>query len=362
MAYFRQRDNGWEYRISYKAPNGKFCQKSKGGFKTKKLAQAASLEAERLLNKNIIVDDRQTLLEYFQNWAKIHKKPNVSLVTWKKYKHTESKIKLYFRDTRLNSITNSMYQQVLNDFSSTHTQETVEKFHYHLKAAIKMAVHEGIIERNFCDFAIVRSSVESFAKETKFLETDEYIELINTAKENFKYHSYAIIYLIAVTGMRFSEALGLTWNDVDFNEKIIDVNKTYNYNTTYDFAPTKNASSLRKIPVDDQTLSILKEYKDKYWKENEQNRIFASVSNAAANKTIKKIVGRNVHIHSLRHTYASYLITQGIELISISQLLGHENLNITLKVYAHQLEALREKNNDKVRNIFEKFGADLGQA
>ena len=195
---------------------------------------------------------------------------------------------------------------------------------------------------------------------TKFLETDEYIELINTAKENFKYHSYAIIYLIAVTGMRFSEALGLTWNDVDFNDKIIDVNKTYNYNTTYDFAPTKNASSVRKIPVDDQTLSLLKEYKEEYWKENERNRIFASVSNNAANKTIKKTVGRNVHVHSLRHTYASYLISQGIELISISQLLGHENLNITLKVYAHQLEALKEKNNDKVRNIFEKFGADLG--
>ena len=361
MAYFRQRDNGWEYRISYKAPNGKFCQKSKGGFKTKKLAQAASLEAERFLNKNIIVDERQTLLEYFQNWANIHKKPNVSPVTWKKYQHTESKIKLYFRDTRLNSITSTMYQQVLNDFSSTHTQETVEKFHYHLKAAIKMAVHEGIIERNFCDFAVIRSSVESYAKETKFLETDEYIDLINTAKEKFRYHSYAIIYLIAVTGMRFSEALGLTWNDVDFSGKNIDVNKTYNYNTTYDFAPTKNTSSVRKIPVDDQTLSILKEYKEKYWKENKQNRIFASVSNAAANKTIKKIVGRNVHIHSLRHTYASYLITQGVELISISQLLGHENLNITLKVYAHQLESLKEKNNDKVRNIFEKFGADLGQ-
>ncbi|ASW49299.2 hypothetical protein A7J08_03045 [Streptococcus suis] len=67
---------------------------------------------------------------------------------------------------------------------------------------------------------------------------------------------------------------------------------------------------------------------------------------------IKKIVGRNVHIHSLRPTYASYLITQGVELISISQLLGHENLNIKLKVYVHQLESLKEKSNDKVRKIF----------
>ncbi|NQP33046.1 tyrosine-type recombinase/integrase [Streptococcus suis] len=73
------------------------------------------------------------------------------------------------------------------------------------------------------------------------------------------------------------------------------------------------------------------------------------------------MVGQNVHIHPLRHTYASYLITQGVELISISQLLGYENLNISLKVYAHQLESLVEKSNDKVRKIFEKFGANLEQ-
>lgn len=46
-------------------------------------------------------------------------------------------------------------------------------------------------------------------------------------------------------------------------------------------------------------------------------------------------------------------------MISISQLLGHENLNITLKVYAHQLESLKEKSNDKCKKIFEKFGADI---
>ncbi|HEM3711137.1 TPA: tyrosine-type recombinase/integrase [Streptococcus suis] len=71
------------------------------------------------------------------------------------------------------------------------------------------------------------------------------------------------------------------------------------------------------------------------------------------------MVGRNVHIDSLRHTHASYLITQRVELISISQLLGHENLNITLKVYAHQLESLKEKSNDKFKKIFERFGADI---
>lgn len=361
MAYFRKRDNGWEYRISYKAPDGSYKQKSKSGYRTKSKASAAALEAERLLNKNIFIDEKQTLLEYYQHWAKIHKKPNVSPVTWRKYEYTEKKIKLYFKDTKLNSITNSMYQQVLNDFASTHSQETVEKFHYQLKAAVKMAVHEGILERNFCDFASIRSSVASTPKEAKFLEMEEYTRLIEKTSSSIQYHSYFIIYLIAVTGMRFAEASGLTWNDVDFKNQLIDINKTFAYNSTKTFAPTKNKSSIRKVPIDNFTVNLLKEYRNNYWVDNEQNRIFSSVSNTAANKTIKKIVGRNVHIHSLRHTYASFLIVQSVDLISISQLLGHENLNITLKVYAHQLDQLKEKNNDKIRNIFQKFGANLGK-
>ncbi|GIC31362.1 hypothetical protein SUT328_15090 [Streptococcus parasuis] len=48
-------------------------------------------------------------------------------------------------------------------------------------------------------------------------------------------------------------------------------------------------------------------------------------------------------------------------MISISQLLGHKTLNITLEVYAHQLESLKEKSNEKIKKIFEKFEADLGQ-
>ncbi|HEK9929258.1 TPA: tyrosine-type recombinase/integrase, partial [Streptococcus equi subsp. equi] len=61
---------------------------------------------------------------------------------------------------------------------------------------------------------------------------------------------------------------------------------------------------------------------------------------------------RPVRNHSLRHTYASFLILKGVDLISISQLLGHENLNITLKVYAHQLDKLKEKNNQVIKDIF----------
>ena len=76
---------------------------------------------------------------------------------------------------------------------------------------------------------------------------------------------------------------------------------------------------------------------------------------------MRRIVGRNVHAHSLRHTYASFLIAKRIELLSISKILGHENLNVTIEVYAHQLKELEEASNSEVREIFVNLGANLGR-
>lgn len=108
-----------------------------------------------------------------------------------------------------------------------------------------------------------------------------------------------------------------------------------------------------KVPISNKTLELLKDYQRNFWEYNEYNRIIFGVSNAACNKTLKRLTGKNVHPHSLRHTYASFLILKGIDLISISKILGHENLNITLKVYAHQLEKLENKNFKMVNSIFD---------
>lgn len=72
---------------------------------------------------------------------------------------------------------------------------------------------------------------------------------------------------------------------------------------------------------------------------------------------MRRIVGRNAHGHSLRHTYASFLISHRVELLSISKILGHENMNITIEVYAHQLKELEEESNSEVREIFANLGA-----
>lgn len=347
MAYFRKRNGFWEFRISYKDTDGKFKQKSRMGFKTKK---AAELEASRLemelMNGNL-VDKDITLYEYFKNWIDVHKKHTVSDVTLLSYQNTLKKIKIFFKDTKLKNISITSYQKAINKYSEKYAQDTVERFNIHIKSAVKMAVHERYIDRNFCDFVKIKAKNKGRDVETKFLQKNEYLKLIDVAYKKREFVSYACIYLIAKTGMRFAECLAITVNDIDYENKYLSVNKTWDYKMGTGYKPTKNKSSVRNIPVDDETIVFLKEYS-----QGKNERIFKKVSNNSINKTIKGIVKREASAHSLRHTYASYLILKGIDLISISQVLGHENLNITLEVYAHQLDEQKSKNDEIIRTIW----------
>ncbi|HEO3605339.1 TPA: site-specific integrase [Streptococcus agalactiae] len=120
------------------------------------------------------------------------------------------------------------------------------------------------------------------------------------------------------------------------------------------FQPTKNKHSIRYVPINNTTIKLLDQYRLLF---KTETRIFEGISNTAVNKTLKKLVGRNIHIHSLRHTYVSHLISEGIDLFAISKIVGHKDLNITLSTYAHLLEDTKNKNNEIIREL---FGANLG--
>lgn len=351
MAKYRKRGKTWYYRIYYIDTQGEKREKTKGGFKTKALATAAAVKAEAELNKDNNNEDI-TLYDFCKEWAEIYKRPHVVDKTWETHTKNLKHIKKYFGNIKLTKVTHTFYQTKINEFASKYAQETLEKFHYQIKGAVKVAVRDGLIKTNFAEGAIVKSQKEARAKEFDFLEEDEYLNLIKVTSEKYQYVSYFTLYIIAVTGLRFAEATGITWNDIDFEKGFIDINKSFDYSKTQEFKETKNEQSKRQIPIDQQTIKLLRAFKENYYKENNLNRVLCGASNSLCNRLVKKIVGRPVRNHSLRHTYASFLILKGIDLISISQLLGHENLNITLKVYAHQLDKLKEKNNQAIKDIF----------
>ncbi|CYY01904.1 prophage LambdaSa2%2C site-specific recombinase phage integrase family protein [Streptococcus suis] len=353
MASYRKRENGlWEYRISYKTIDGKYRRKEKGGFKTKKLAQAAALDVEKKLTQNILTDGEVTLYDFVKTWSEVYKRPYVKDKTWETYTKNFRHVKNYFQEMKVKDITPLYYQKKLNEFGEKYAQETLEKFHYQIKGAMKVAVREEVIRFNFADDAKVKSQIAIRDEEDDFLEEHELKALLALTREKVRYVTYFTLYLLAVTGLRFSEVMGLTWNDVDFENGILDINKAFDYSNTQDFCALKNDPSERKVPIDSKTIEVLREYRKNHWQANIKNRICFGVSNSSCNKIIKKIVGRPVRNHSLRHTYASFLILNGVDIVTISKLLGHESPDITLKVYTHQMEALAERNFEKIKNIF----------
>ncbi|HFH9834860.1 TPA: site-specific integrase [Streptococcus suis] len=352
MAYFRKRENGWEYRISYKAPDGSYKQKSKSGFRTKSEAVHSASQAEIELSNGIVEDKDITLAEYFEKWYKIHRAPSVTAGTLKQYETSTAAIIKYFDDTKMVDITPSKYQAVLNEMGKYYRKSTLRIIHAKIKACAKYAVMDQIIRVNFAELAKVTSEIDPNPIEKKFLSKTEYLDLIRYTKENPYEHRQLQIYLLAVTGMRVGESMGLTWDDIDFENCQLSINKTWDIYNQNGFAPTKNQQSVRTVPLDNGTIDLLQEYKAHQWQQNEFNRLFPVNTHVYLNKRLKTLVGRSVHIHSLRHTYVSYLLANGIEVLTISKLIGHKDPTITLNTYSHLLKEKEVADFDKIKTLF----------
>lgn len=352
MAYFRKRANGWEYRISYKAPDGKYKQKSKGGFRTKTEATHAAHQAELEIAEGITVDKEITLANYFETWYKIHRAPSVSTGTLKHYETATSAIVKYFDKTKLIDITPSNYQATLNEMGKHYRKSTLRLIHTKIKSCAKYAVMDRLIKVNFADLAKVTSEVEPNPLEKKFLTQTEYLNLIKYTKENPYQYRQLQIYLLAVTGMRVGESLGLTWDDIDFKNHQVSINKTWDIYSKNGFAPTKNQQSIRTVPIDNGTIELLQDYKVTHWQPNEFNRLFPTKTQTYLNSRLKTLIGRPVHIHSLRHTYVSYLLANGIEVLTISKLIGHKDPTVTLNTYSHLLAEKEMLDFDKIKTLF----------
>ncbi|WP_251869928.1 tyrosine-type recombinase/integrase [Enterococcus italicus] len=362
MASYVKRGNSWQYEISYKTPEGKFKKMRKSGFRTKSDAKTEAIEMELELNKGYNPDKKNMLVsDYFEQWMKLYKKGAVSNVTYRRYEDTLSNIKKYMEFVSLSDLTRNSYQGYLNEFAKTHAQATTKRFHTHLRASLLSALDNKVILNDVTRNPVIKGANASKQKSDKYLNYKDFKRLIKACISRLepRYASYYLIIAGGATGARFAELLGLTWNDIDFETNTIDINKTWKLHEG--FAPTKNESSVRVIDIDDRTAEILK----KYQKEqallnisNDHNLVFfnardGAITSNAVNKTLKNIqrelsIEPQITFHGLRHTHASILLYKGIDIISVSERLGHKDVSITQQVYSHVLDEMKKKIKPKL--------------
>lgn len=286
--------------------------------------------------------------DYYKQWITVYKEGAIRPVTMKKYYMAHQWLLKLIPNLTLEELDRISYQKLLNDYASEHERQTTMDFHHHLKCAILDAVDEGLIQRDPTRKAIIKGK-NPREKKPKYITQYELHKLIDDLNLSETINMDWLILLIAKTGMRFSEALALTPKDFDLNHQALSITKTWDYKGNGGFLPTKNQSSVRKIPIDWQTVIQFAEL-IKYIDENKpifvQGKIYNSTINDLLARHCKHVDIPVISIHGLRHTHASLLLFAGVSIASVARRLGHSNITTTQKTYLHIIQELESKDID----------------
>ncbi|MEX0380429.1 tyrosine-type recombinase/integrase [Leuconostoc sp. MS02] len=343
MASIYKRGTGWTANVSI-MQNSKRIRKTKSGFTTKREAVIWANDTEfKKQNKQLSTKD-SLFIDEFKDWYTVFKEPQLETATKVWYKTTTNLLTRKWPDKKINEVTSKDFQILLNDYGDTHVKSSILKIKNIIKSFVIFALDDGMILKDFTRNVTTRSKVKSKDVTLKFLETNEMKKLIDRIRYNDSVSCKMILTAI-YSGLRFSEITGLTPADFDFDNSTINVNKSWQMQDQA-FKDTKTETSNRIVTMPDSYMSIANKWTlgERFAFEGDNSK---PILNNAVNKRLKYYLDIDnstpITFHGLRHTHASYLLSQDIAIQYVSERLGHSDVNITLSVYAHLLDKKREQ-------------------
>ena len=330
--------------------------------------------------------------EWYFEWFMEYRTKDKSIETYKRYYLAYKQILAHeVGAIDLGKITNEHIQNFLNEYGENKTKSTVKAQLSFIKSCLDDAVKQELIlknpvksiELNYKEKYMTQLELASKRNEKKWLELDEYYRLnkyllswleISYQKKPFSFSKrqsknkffaqvqMTIILVALKTGMRYGEILGFTIHDIDFENKIINIDKTYDYKYTFNFSKTKNISSIRTLMFDDELYEVLLKYVQ--WKKlhnvsTYKETLFAELDKHYANQDINNQLKNlltslgiaPVSFHKLRHTHTSILIAKGIKKEVVAKRLGHSSVGMIDKVYGHLLQSVEREETEKILEI-----------
>lgn len=191
------------------------------------------------------------------------------------------------------------------------------------------------------------------AEEMNIWSLEEFNSFVENVKD--KPLSYFGFHLFFWTGLRVGELLALTWNDIDLENKILHVTKSYQRIKDKDvITDPKSPKSIRDIPLTENTIKQAYEVKKQVYKPKDTDRIFPYTKrffHHEIERGSKKAEFEKIRIHDLRHSDASMLIHLGVNPVAIAKRLGHDKVETTLNTYSH----LYPKDDTRTVDLLEEF-------
>lgn len=213
------------------------------------------------------------------------------------------------------------------------------------------AKNESIIIPDFSNIYI-----KQCPKPMRILSVSEQSKLIQYLHNNISLSNIGILICI-FTGIRIGEVCALKWKNVFFNEHCISIESTAQRLQKFDIegsrtevviSEPKSPCSIRKVPIPDNLYYILRELKqgdeDFLLTGNNKDVLEPRTLQNRFKAVIKKCGIDDANFHSLRHTFATRCVEVGVDVKSLSEILGHASVNITLNRYVHPSMELKLKN------------------
>ncbi len=322
MATIRKRGKTWyiDYRVS-----GKRRVRAIGPYKEIAKLALADIELKIARNRAGLELIDKKLSEYnpqFLSYIKAHSKP----LTLRKYMEVCEHL-TNFLDTiedppaKLSQVSPSIIEQYklhrLNMVKPQTVSNELSCLHHFFRYAVSM---KYIASNPTQDIKKIRPK----KRIPRFLTEDEITKLISECSPRLR----NVITVLLNTGMRWGELQNLEWNDIDWNEKMIHIR------IKEDWSPKGDE---RTIPMNHPVQKVLRSLSNKsnwVFTTSTGNHVRQQGTWTAFKKACQRAKLENVTLHTLRHTFASHLVMAGVDLATVSKLLGHKDIGTTM-IYSH---------------------------
>ena len=305
--------------------------------------------------------DKTTLSDLIEKYREEQKKTVKPSTYRRNYFACQTLISILGADTLVSRINAGYIRKALLATGKKHS--TLNEHLVRLKALLRWVYRNDDVKDNpYLEKLEPFSDLPHRAKiEDKFLESDEVTALIDSMSVR-KWRD--LTEFLVLSGLRFGEAAALLWSDLDFKTRVIHVSK--NYDSVNDVVTTpKTRTSIRDVYMQDELYTLCKSIVAQavgasvvsisagnllFMGDNGEHISFYTY-NKYLRENAEKTIRRRITPHTLRHTHASLMLEQGVDIDTISRRLGHANSKVTREIYLHITEKLKEKEYERIRSV-----------